>query len=194
MNATSLLVAILSLLVAIASLALAWIAKRDSGDATAAVTEIQKDVKRVSNTADQAHHLAVRAEDRRSERHEVDWQLKWHPDWHVDLINDGPDVAHKVRVNYSIDGRDGTAEVEEAGDPIPLDGGDLPQQMERIRRRRQEEEQRRKASPVRLSMPYIPEPNYVVVVNVTWETDLGSPRKEGPMFFWFRLEPPPWEE
>lgn len=190
----SLAVGILSLLVAAGSLAFAWIAKRDSRAATAAVDKIQKDVGKVSDTADRAHELAVKAEDRRSERHEVNWELRWHPGWQVDLINKGPDVAHKVRISYSVDGRPGDAEVETVGGPVPLDVGDLPEQMERTGRQRQEEERRRKALPFPVAQPFIPERRYDLVVNATWETDLGTPREEGPMFFGFCLDPPPWEE
>lgn len=193
----SLAVAILSLLVAAGSLAFAWIAKRDSGAATAAVDQIQKDVGKVRDTADRAHELAIKAEDRRSERHEVNWDLRWHPGWQVDLINKGPDVAHKVRISYSVDGRPGDAEVETVGEPVPLNVGDLPQQMERIRRQRQEDERRRKASPLR-TMAAIPagltDQWHEVTVSATWETDLSSPREEGPMRFPFYLDPPPWEE
>lgn len=192
----SFVVAILGLLVAVGSLVFAWIAKRDSGAATAAVDKIQKDVGKVSDTADRAHELAVKAEDRRSERHEVNWDLRWHPGWQVDLINRGPDVAHKVRISYSVDGRAGKDEAEAVGvgDLIRLNVGDLPQQMEGIRTQRQEAERRRKASLVPTVYPYIPELSKDVIVNATWETDLGTPRKESPMRFALCSDPPPWEE
>lgn len=152
--------------------------------------EIAADAKGV---AEEANTISRRAEDRDTERHDVEWAHVNIEPGVYELRNDGTDTAHRVRVRFHVDGWSVVGEGDAVGPGaairayIPEATREFEREMDEVReeRRAEEEVERlRKADPYLTGWAistsasvYDPPRTHNMGFRVVWQSALGSPKE-----------------
>ncbi len=171
------------------------LADKSSTDSTTAIglaeqsNQIATDAK---GLAEEANTISRRAEDRDTERHDVEWKHINIDPGVYELRNDGTDTAHKVRVRFCVDewSAVGESDLVRPGEVIRAVIRDAADEFEREmvevregRRKQKRDEELRERDPymrnwiVNMSAPVYELPRtHNVGYRAVWQTALGSPK------------------